>query len=120
MVSYQNILATGKIGVISMRPRCSETLRISGRAELVTDPDLCARLQARGRAAILLLKITVTEAYFHCGKAFIRNGLWQTEAWPDKELNVSFGREIGDQIGRGKDFVEDLDAQVVELYKDSL
>ncbi|NKB72445.1 MAG: hypothetical protein GKR89_35665 [Candidatus Latescibacteria bacterium] len=120
VVSYQNVLATGKIGLIFMRPRCSETLRLSGRAELVTDPDLCARLEARGSAAILLLKITVTEAYFHCGKAFIRSGLWQPEAWPDEELKVSFGREIGDKIGRGRDFVEDLDAQVVERYKDSL
>ena len=119
VVSYQNILANPRVGIIFMRPRCTETLRVSGTAELVTDEDLCAKLSSRGAPALLLLKINVTQAYFHCGKAFIRSELWQTESWPE-ETRVSFGREIGDQIGKGKDFVEDLDAQVLERYKDSL
>lgn len=119
VVSYQNILANPRVGLIFMRPRCSETLRVSGTAELVTDEDLCAKLSSRGSPALLLLKINVTQAYFHCGKAFIRSELWQPESWPE-ETRVSFGREIGEQIGKGKDFVEDLDAQVLERYKDSL
>jgi PPOX class probable FMN-dependent enzyme len=118
VVSYQNILATQKVGLIFLLPRCSETLRVSGRAELVMDKELCKKLDSRG-PAILLLKVTVTEAYFHCGKAFIRSNLWSPEHWPD-ESRVSFGREIGNQIGKGTDFVEDLDAQVLERYKDSL
>ena len=120
VVSYQNILATGKVGLIFLMPRSNETLRISGKAELVTDEALCAKLESRGNPALLLLKITVTEAYFHCGKAFIRSELWQPDAWPNEETRVSFGKEIGDNIGEGKAFVEDLDAQVVERYKDSL
>ena len=119
VVSYQNILANPRVGLIFIRPRCSETLRVSGTAELVTDEELCAKLSSRGAPALLLLKIKVTQAYFHCGKAFIRSELWQPESWPE-ETRVSFGREIGEQIGKGKDFVEDLDAQVLERYKDSL
>lgn len=120
VVSYQNILANGKVGLIFLLPRSNETLRISGKAELVTDPELCGKLESRGNPALLLLKVTVTEAYFHCGKAFIRSDLWQPAAWPDEETRISFGKEIGDNIGRGKEFVEDLDTQVVERYKDSL
>ena len=120
VVSYQNILATPKVGLIFFLPRCSETLRVSGTAELVTDSALCEQLKSRGNAAILLLKVKVTEAYFHCGKAFIRSGLWKPDTWPEEEIRVSFGKEIGDNIGKGKTFVEDLDAQVVERYKDSL
>lgn len=119
VVSYQNILANSKVGLIFIRPQCSETLRVSGTAELVTDEDLCAKLSSRGSPALLLLKVHVTQAYFHCGKAFIRSELWQPESWPE-ETRVSFGKEIGEQIGKGKDFVEDLDAQVLERYKDSL
>lgn len=119
VVSYQNVLATGTVGLLFMVPRCQETLRVSGHAELVTDEALCERLTVRGAPAILLLKITVTEAYFHCGKAFIRSNLWTPDAWPEAS-RVSFGREIGDNIGKGRDFVEDLDSQVLERYKDSL
>ena len=118
VISYQNVLATEKVGLIFLLPQCSETLRVSGHAELVTDEEICAKLDARG-PAILLLKVTVTEAYFHCGKAFIRSNLWKPEHWPDAS-RISFGREIGDQIGKGADFAEDLDAQVLERYKDSL
>lgn len=119
VVSYQNIMATPKVGLIFMLPQCSETLRVSGTAELVTDADLCAKLESRGNPALLLLKVTVTQAYFHCGKAFIRSGLWDPASWPD-ETRVSFGKEIGDNAGKDQAFVEDLDAQVVERYKDSL
>jgi hypothetical protein len=61
----------------------------------------------------------IYSSFFHCGKAFIRSELWQPESWPE-DTRISFGREIGEQIGKGKDFVEDLDAQVLERYKDSL
>jgi predicted pyridoxine 5'-phosphate oxidase superfamily flavin-nucleotide-binding protein len=98
---------------------CSESLRVSGHAELVQDAALCQQLSARGAPALLLLKVTVTEAYFHCGKAFIHSELWNPEVWPDAS-RVSFGREIGDRIGKDELFVEDLDAQVLERYKDSL
>ena len=119
VVSYQNILANPRVGLIFLLPRCSETLRVSGTAQLVQDEALCNKLTSRGNPALLLLKVKVTQAYFHCGKAFIRSGLWQPDSWPE-ESRVSFGREIGDNIGKGKEFAEDLDAQVVERYKDSL
>lgn len=119
VVSYQNILATPKVGLIFMLPRCSESLRVSGHAELVSDEALCAKLSARNAPALLLLKVTVTEAYFQCGKAFIRSELWNPDAWPEAS-RVSFGREIGTRIGKDQAFVEDLDAQVLERYKDSL
>lgn len=120
VVSYQNILTTPRVGLIFMVPRCSETLRVSGTAELVTDPELCARLESRGNPAILLLKVTVTEAYFHCGKAFRRSGLWDPVTWPEEETRVSFGKEIGDRIGKGDDFVKEVDARVDESYRDRL
>ncbi|MBT7550142.1 MAG: hypothetical protein HN611_15855, partial [Gemmatimonadetes bacterium] len=82
VVSYQNIFATGKVGLIFLLPRSNETLRISGKAELVTDEALCAKCESHGNPALLLLKVSVTEAYFHCGKAFIRSHLWQPDAWP--------------------------------------
>ena len=40
VVSYQNIMASPKVGLIFMLPRCSESLRVSGHAELVQDEAL--------------------------------------------------------------------------------
>jgi uncharacterized protein len=119
VVSYQNILSTSTVGLIFILPRCSESLRISGHAELVTDPDLCQQLSARDMPALLLLKVTVTEAYFQCGKAFIRSELWNPDSWPEAS-RVSFGREIGNRSGKDEAFVKQLDAQVLERYQDSL
>ena len=82
----------------------------------MTDEALCAKCESHGNPALLLLKVTATEAYFRCGKAFIRSNLWQPDAWPDEETRVSFGKEIGE----GKAFVEDLNAQIIDRYKDSL
>ncbi|MDB5338656.1 MAG: phosphohydrolase, partial [Planctomycetaceae bacterium] len=36
--SYRNILETGRIGLLFMVPGLGETLRINGRAILITDP----------------------------------------------------------------------------------
>ena len=38
----QNIIETGRIGMIFLRPRTGETLRLSGRAEIFDDADLLA------------------------------------------------------------------------------
>ncbi len=86
----------------------------------MTDEALCAKCESHGNPALLLLKVTVTEAYFHCEKGFIRSNLWQPDARPDEETRVSFGKEIGDNIGEGKAFVEDLNAQIIDRYNDSL
>ena len=40
----QNILATGSIGLIFVRPNTGETLRVSGKAEVFDDADLLQQL----------------------------------------------------------------------------
>ena len=117
--SFQNIMATSKVGLIFMVPRCTETLRVSGTVELVADADL-ATPDAQGNAALLHLKVTVTEAYFHCGKAFIRSGLWDPESWPEDTSKVSFGKEIGDKTGKDQAFVKQVDENVVKSYRSNL
>ncbi|UPJ50075.1 pyridoxamine 5'-phosphate oxidase family protein [Bradyrhizobium sp. 200] len=48
----QNILETGRIGMIFLRPRTGETLRLSGRAEIFDDAELLAALGMSGRPAL--------------------------------------------------------------------
>ena len=46
--TLQNILATGQVGMLFMRPNTTETLRVNGRCELIQDDALCQQLAARG------------------------------------------------------------------------
>ena len=43
----QNILGNGRIGAIALSPNTGETLRFSGRAEILDDPDLLLKLSAK-------------------------------------------------------------------------
>jgi uncharacterized protein len=117
--SFQHLLENPRAGLIFLVPGCTETLRISGTVELLHDAELAARLQAHGKPALLVTRLTVTEAYFQCGKAFIRSALWKPETWP-AESRVSFGKEIGENLGKDTAFEADVDAQVQMRYSDSL
>ncbi len=114
--SLQNILANPAVELIFVVPRTSETLRVQGRATLVDDPDLCARLDSRGRPALLVVRIEVTKCYFHCAKSLLRAGLWDPSTWSDP-VTVSFGCEIAEEGGIDSREVEAFDAAVRERYR---
>ena len=117
--SFLNLLENPRLGLIFLVPGCVETLRVSGTAELLDDPELASRLMVQNAPALLTVKLRVTEAYFHCGKAFIRSNLWKAETWPT-DFRVSLGREIGANLGKDATFAADIDAQVQQRYCDSL
>ncbi len=113
-----NVLTNPRVGLIFMIPGTPETLRINGDAELTADPELCARLAARGKPATLVMRVTVREAFFHCAKAFIRSALWQPESWPARH-KVSFGEMYRAQ--RGADVsAEAIDAAIAADYQENL
>jgi PPOX class probable FMN-dependent enzyme len=115
----QNILATGQIGVIFVVPGTTETLRVNGRAELTSDPAVCERLAARGQNALLAIRVTVEECFFHCGKALIRASLWKPETWP-KDLRVSFGKMLAPKFGGDEALAEQIDRAIEDDYRENL
>ena len=117
--SLSNILYNPLVGCLFMIPNTNETLRLSGRAELIHDADLCNKLESRGKPALLIIRINITEAYFHCAKSILRSELWKPESWPEK-INVSFGKQIARNIGKGTDLIEEFDDGVEDSYKTTL
>jgi uncharacterized protein len=117
--SLQNIMTNPKIGLIFLLPGTGETLRVSGDAELVDDRELCESFVERGKPALLVTRVRVTQCYFHCAKAFLRAELWKPETWPDP-MKISFGEEIATGAGLAPSAVEDFDAGVRERYKTDL
>ena len=75
-LSLANILAEPRVGILMIRPATHEVLRISGRATLIDDEDVCARLSAGGRPAKLAIRVDVDRAAFHCVRSAKRAGLW--------------------------------------------
>jgi hypothetical protein len=81
---YLNVLANPHVGVISLVPGRTETLRINGRARLLRDAPFFDEMEVRGKRPILALLVEIETIFFHCGKAFLRSSIWQPETWrPD-------------------------------------
>jgi PPOX class probable FMN-dependent enzyme len=117
--SLQNILANSKVALIFLLPGTGETLRVSGEAELLDDRDLCESFVERGKAAVLVTRVRVSQAYFHCAKAFLRSDLWNPAAWGEP-MAISFGTEIAEEGGLAAAAVAAFDRAVRQRYKTDL
>jgi PPOX class probable FMN-dependent enzyme len=115
----QNILANPRVGVIFLLPGTPETVRVNGTATLTADPDLLARLAARGKPALLAIRIHVDECFHHCAKAFLRSGLWKPESWSPR-LKISFGKMAARRLALGDDVAQKFDAAVEDDYRNNL
>ncbi len=119
LFGLQNILATGRVGLLFIAPPTNETLRVNGAAELVVDPAILERLSARGQPAQLAIRVTVRECFFHCAKAFIRSELWNHQQWPER-IKISFGKYLAGKMNAGADVARQIDDFVEQDYKTNL
>lgn len=95
--TFNNVLENPEVALIFLVPRRGETLRVAGRAKVVTDPDLLATMAVGGRAAKLALVVEVREVMFHCGKSMIRSELWEPSRWPSTDGLASYAECLADQ-----------------------
>ena len=119
MFSLKNILANPQVGIIFLVPGTDETFRVNGTAELSNDPELLVRLTARGAPALLAIRVTVRECFFHCAKAFIRSQLWKPETWQERQ-KISFGKILTAKIGGSEELARQVDQAVEQDYKYNL
>lgn len=116
---HRNILANPRVGVLFMIPGTPETLRVNGHAALTADPDLLQRLEARGRPAVLAIRVGVEEVLFHCAKAFLRAKLWQPETWAERH-RVSFGEMYVKTRKAPPEAAATIDAAIDRDYRENL
>jgi PPOX class probable FMN-dependent enzyme len=83
IMGLKNIVENPQVAVAFLMPRANETLRLRGPAELVVDEAVNARLAARGRPALLAIRVHVEECFFHCHRAFARAHLWDPSSWTE-------------------------------------
>ncbi|NYG06777.1 hypothetical protein BJ986_001264 [Phycicoccus badiiscoriae] len=78
---YRNILSNPHVGLVFVIPGRGDTLRVNGRAELVSDAPFFDELAVRGHRPILAVVVHVEDIFFHCSKAFLRSELWNPTTW---------------------------------------
>ena len=69
--TLRNLVADPRISLLFLIPGVGETLRINGRAEIATDPELCESFTLNGKAPVSVLVVTAERVYFQCPKALV-------------------------------------------------
>ncbi|WP_430785445.1 MSMEG_1061 family FMN-dependent PPOX-type flavoprotein [Actinoplanes sp. G11-F43] len=79
--TWQNVIATGRAGLLFVIPGRTTTLRFNGRACVSTRPDLLSQLTAVGKPPVSALIVEAGEIYPHCPKSLLRGNAWKPEQW---------------------------------------
>ncbi len=116
--SFRNILVNAGVGILFFVPGINESLRVNGTAEIVTDAATLLPLAAGGKAPSTGLRVRVTEAFFHCGKAAIRSGLWDSTRHVARAAFPTLGQVIADQTRLTTP--AEADASLAAAYRDRL
>ena len=110
--SLRNIVHNPDVGLLFFIPGVTETLRLNGRARLVTNPSLLKRHAVDGKEPKLVIVITVDQVFLQCSKALIRSRLWVDDAKVDRKSLPTLGQMIADAVD------ENTSAETVKDYDD--
>ena len=114
-----NIEANPNVGLLFLIPGFTESLRVNGVAETSLDPALLGRWTVNGKHPRSVLRVSVREAFLHCGKAILRAKLWDESAKVDRGALPSYGQMLKDQT-QVRDTAEEIQASVEDAYKTRL
>ncbi len=116
--SFKNIVeGSAFVQLIFFVPGLDETLRVSGKGAVTTEPSLLAAMEEFGKLPRAVLRIDVSEAYFHCGKALMRARLWSKDSLVARAAFPSISEVIHDQTKLG---AAESQAEVEARYKTQL
>src|SRR3954452_25522445 len=79
--TLQNVVATGRAGLLFIIPARTTPLRLIGRACISPRPELLSQLTAVGKPPASALVLGIEEVYPHCPKSLLRSGAWKPEPW---------------------------------------
>jgi PPOX class probable FMN-dependent enzyme len=82
--TFENLLVHPEVGLFLLIPGNGDSLRISGKGQIVQNQRLQEQASINNKPPSAMLVVTVEEAFLHCAKAFTRSKLWQPELWPDR------------------------------------
>jgi uncharacterized protein len=120
--SLANIIRNPQVGLLFFIPGVTETLRVNGRARIVTSPQILERFAVNNRTPAVAILVETQEVFLHCSKALIRSRLWQDDAKVDRKTLPSLGRMIAEVIDRepAAATVADYDARIAKSIEETL
>jgi PPOX class probable FMN-dependent enzyme len=92
--TFLNVIECPNVALIFLIPGHGDTLRVAGKARIVRDAALQARLAVAGKSPNFVQVVTVEEVFIHCPKCMTRSKLWKPEAWPDRSTLPSLAEVI--------------------------
>nr|WP_182541556.1 MSMEG_1061 family FMN-dependent PPOX-type flavoprotein [Nocardioides ginsengisegetis] len=116
---YRNVLANPHVGLNFLIPGRGDTLRINGRARLVSDAPFFDEMVVQGHRPVLALLVEIDEVFHHCQKAFLRSGLWDPETW-DPNGTVPRRAVLAHELDRPDTSLEELDAYYGPSYAEGI
>ncbi|GAA4118214.1 pyridoxamine 5'-phosphate oxidase family protein [Nocardioides fonticola] len=116
---YRNILDNPHVGLLFLIPGRGDTLRVNGRARLVSEAPFFDDMVVQGHRPILAVVVDVEEVFFHCSKAFLRSELWEPETW-EPDARVPRRAVIAKEVEANDLPLEALDEYYGEGYRDGL
>lgn len=116
--SFHNILQNGQAGLLYLVPGRGDTLRINGRAKLISDASYFDKLVVKGHRPTLALELEIDEVFFHCSKAFLRSELWKTETWNPESLPTR--PHIAKELENSNASIKELEVYYGEQYRKGL
>lgn len=115
---FANILQNPHVGLIFLVPGRGDTLRINGRATLLTDAPYAEQMVVKGHRPSLILEVAVEQIFFHCAKAFLRSELWDPATWHPEA--VPSRARIAKNLERPDDSMEELEEYYGPAYAKGL
>jgi PPOX class probable FMN-dependent enzyme len=115
---FANILRNPHVGLIFLVPGRGDTLRVNGRATLLSDAPYADRMQVKGHRPVVILEVAVEQVFFHCSKAFLRSNLWEPGTWtPDAVMSRA---QIAKNLERPEATLDELEAHYGREYSEGL
>ena len=121
--SLANIVANPNVGLLFIIPGFDDTLRVSGQASLVNDPEILQSISVNDRIPTLAIVVKVSEVFMHCAKAFRRSHLWDPEHFQNRSEMPSLLKIILDQTTGApsdSDEMRRIDDELEDEYKKTL
>jgi uncharacterized protein len=112
---YRNILGNPHVGLNFLIPGRGDTLRINGRARLVSDAPFFEAMVVKGHRPLLAVVVDIGTIFFHCAKAFLRSQLWDRETW-DADGVVPRRAVLAHRLEKPDQSVAQLDAYYGDSY----
>lgn len=115
--TLQNVIATGRAGLLFVIPGRTTTLRVSGRACVSTRPELLSQLTAVGKPPASALVVGIEEVYPHCPKSLLRSGAWKPEQWLPADAQPSSAEVTLAQLRMPELTIADVERTEAESLK---